>query len=93
MATIEHRFASFQRDNPYHSSLINFVRSVAGQPVSKRRLAFLFRELVEKEDYDKADTRVLLVWISSKTVTQKQGFFGERATKMAPKTRSLVWAD
>lgn len=98
MASVEHRFAAIERSCPHHSSLIVFVRAVEGQPVSKRRLVFLFRKLVDQNDYGKGDMREIVDWVagkieSPKTATQKQGFFGERATKMTPKTRSLVWAD
>lgn len=99
MATIEHKFASLQRDYPSHSSLINFVRAIKGQPVSQRRLAFLFSRLVEPDDYAKEDRReILRIWVlselkSEKTATQKQGFFDRRKHKTALKPRALVWAD
>src|SRR3990167_4928604 len=76
MASLAQRFEAYERDYPHHSSFVNFSRAVKGQPLSKNRVAFYFKKMVDKDDYAKSDFKKLVYWIWENKATQKQGYFG-----------------
>lgn len=83
MASLEQRFRAIQRENPNHSSLINFYRAIQNQDLSFSRRVFYFRKLVDKEDYAKEDYRKVRDSYCSKNATQKQVFFNRSGLETA----------
>ena len=82
MASLHDRFKALQRDYQTHSSFVNFVRAIEGQPLTKRRVAFYFDRWVDKSDYAPNDRRALLEWLYSKTdlgQRKNKGFLGGKA--------------
>lgn len=60
MRSIERRFRRMEKENPYHSTFINFGRAIRGQGFSKKLISYWFKKLVDPDDYDKKDKKVLL---------------------------------
>jgi hypothetical protein len=90
MASFEQRFRAVQRENPYHSSLINFNRALKLQDLSFSRRVFYFKKLVEKDDYAKEDYKSIRDAycekgrsFTQKTATQEYRFSSSLGAKKA----------
>lgn len=60
MRSIQRRFKIKSHENPFSSSLVNFVLAIEGQNFKKRTIRYWFIRLVEKDDYDKKEKRDIL---------------------------------
>lgn len=69
MGSIELSFSRLQRENPNHSSYINFVRAISGRGLSTSLVFREFKRLVSKEDYAGISVDELLPHLRS--VSQK----------------------
>lgn len=65
MRSIERRFILEQESNPLSSTFINFVKSVKGQGFSRDKMSRWFNKLVDKDDYEKNERKMLLDWLET----------------------------
>jgi hypothetical protein len=65
MRSIERRFKSILKKNPYLSTHSAFALAVDGQNFSRPMLHHWFNKLVDKEDYDPKDKKEVLAYIVS----------------------------
>lgn len=57
---IEQSFLKNQKENPLHSSYVNFRRAIDGRNFSQSIVFTYFKKLVDKSDYDLHDREELL---------------------------------
>lgn len=81
MASMDSKFRAIQRENPNHSSLINFYRALKDQPLSFNRRVFYFRKLVSKEDYAKEDYVEIRNLYCEKEATVVKPYFDRKTSK------------
>jgi hypothetical protein len=60
MKSLERRFQIEQDKNPNLSSLVNFGRAVEYQNFNEVSITRWFNKLVEKDDYDGADKKLII---------------------------------
>lgn len=73
MRSIERRFQEYQRRRPSHSSLVNFAAAVRGQAFSKDAMSRWFNKLVERDDYERSDKRLVLRHLVSVSTLEDNG--------------------
>ncbi len=76
MRSIERRFYEVQHHSSGLSSLMSFIKAIRDQGFTLEIISKWFNRLVDKEDYDEADRRILLRFlylISNPEDDQKQG--------------------
>lgn len=59
MRSIKRRFKTISQKNPYSSSLACFKHAIKNQSFKKRTLRYWFKRLVEKDDYDPKDKKMI----------------------------------
>lgn len=76
MRSIERRFVAFQSKQPELSSFMNFAMAVKSQNFNKDAIHRWFNKLVDTEDYEASDKRIILkhlVSISHPEDNREQG--------------------
>ncbi len=63
MRSIQRRFKLEQEKNPLSSDFICFSAAVYKQGFSKDRIDRWFKELVNKNEYDKSERKEILSWL------------------------------
>lgn len=65
MKSLERRFKLMEKQNPFHSTYINFGRAIRNQGFSHKVIEFWFNKLVDKDDYAKSDKKTLLAQLKN----------------------------
>ncbi len=60
MRSIKRRFKKIAIKSPYWSTFICFSRAVGNQGFSRKSISENFNRLVDKDDYDKRDKKILI---------------------------------
>lgn len=60
MRSLRRRFNNITKRNPYWSSYICFLEAIKGQNFNKQTTYRWFNKLVEKDDYDRKNKRIIL---------------------------------
>lgn len=65
MRSIERRFKSFEEGRPAASTFLNFCSAIKGEGFEPTLVRRWFKKLVDKDDYEASDKRVLLKHLDS----------------------------
>ena len=70
MKSLEARFKREEKKNPLWSSYIQFAEAIRDQKFTERTVTHWFNELVDKEDYRKADKQEILLDLFTRLKTR-----------------------
>lgn len=71
MKSVERRFKKILKKNPCWSSYVCFAETCNSQDFQKKTIYFWFNKLVDKNDYDKKEKKLILSHLRS--LSRKEG--------------------
>ena len=87
---LEQAFYSLQERNPYWSSYICLANAIIGKNHSKSDIGLAFKNLVDKDDYDKSDKERLLKHLCSLRKKENGKTVSEYPIKMGVEKYELL---
>jgi len=63
MRSIERRFKKIEKKNSDYTTYLCFAEAVRGQRFRSKTIRFWFNRLVDKDDYDKRDKKLILTFL------------------------------
>ena len=67
MRTIERRFDTIRKKNEHWSDYVCLAEAIRGRNFTRRRIYTYFKKLVNKDDYEDADTNALVRFLHQVT--------------------------